>query len=95
MALTKKQWIDRRLWLLARHSRITRLKRSRECEGARRGHMSCRNPAYWRFVKLPTAEFSRGGVYCWTHLFSDGLYSDPDEMRVFDRWWDRKTRALG
>jgi hypothetical protein len=46
----------------------------------------CKNRARWKFRALKNSN-AKSGVYCWSHLFSCGLYGDMAE-------YERTSKAL-
>lgn len=76
--------------LLARIPWVTRLARSRQCDG-KQG--KCKLPAYWKFRALKRS-WAASGTYCRIHLIHNGLYGDMWEDQRIQRWWERNGAQL-
>ena len=79
--------------LVARLPYVTRLDATQDCDGYRWSHMPLKAladmdiMARWQFRALPQPDQAANGTYCWHHLFSLGLWSNPAEE-------DRYRKAL-
>lgn len=45
----------------------------------------CKRMAHWHFTPMKNS-MSYKGNFCWSHLFSMGLYGDPNEMAKTESW---------
>lgn len=48
----------------------------------------CKVPAHWKFTALKKS-WAKDGVFCPSHLFSRGLYSDMDEMARTEKYVEK------
>ncbi len=90
--MTAQETLKARQNLAASLPWITRLKKARQCQGfvGSRRKSDCQKDAYWKY------KFSKKGYlfgtgpdamyFCWSHLISRGLYSNPHEYQRTADW---------
>jgi hypothetical protein len=72
---------------------VTRLKKPHTCTSRAR-NKPCKNSARWKYEGLKATprfpwRWDTSGTYCWSHLYSRGIWGSMEEEHRNLKWWKK------